>query len=180
MLVTPSYYILLMGPTKFNWVRFATEYLVGRCSIAQCISYDKSGRAKAILIPREPSVGQGERQGSRGRPLEIEADEGFFPFHHVNAYEEGDEVVIDTLGWESIDFDTVMDAVNAAEGKSPPRHYLRWRLDKAAGRHLSIEKMATDEQGHRNCEFPIIDQPLTGLKHEEVICACDTPHGVSG
>ena len=37
MVVTEHYYVLLMGPITFDTRRFATEYVLGRCSIAECL-----------------------------------------------------------------------------------------------------------------------------------------------
>ena len=54
-------------------------------------------------------------------------------------------------------------------------------MDKVRGRHVSIQTMQTEAGGgHRNCEFPVIDPKLTGQRHDEVVCACDTRQGVQG
>ncbi len=83
-------------------MRFATEYLLGRCSIAQCLKFDRQGQVRVMMYPRP------DRPGASGRrPVTALAPVAFFPFHHINAYEEEEdgELVIDTVGWSDVDFD---------------------------------------------------------------------------
>ena len=53
MLVTPHYYVLLLGPIRFDFAAFLTDYLLGRKSIAECLQYDEQLQTKIMLFPRE-------------------------------------------------------------------------------------------------------------------------------
>ena len=54
-----------------------------------------------MLFPRPGRPGAGSR-----RPVVALAPVAFFPFHHVNAYERPDgQLVIDTVGWNEVDFE---------------------------------------------------------------------------
>ena len=55
-----------------------------------------------MLFPRLGRPGADAR-----RPVTAKAPVAFFPFHHVNAYEEANtgHVVIDTVGWDEVDFE---------------------------------------------------------------------------
>ncbi|GAX74565.1 hypothetical protein CEUSTIGMA_g2014.t1 [Chlamydomonas eustigma] len=167
MAVTENYYVLVLGPIVFDWRRFATEYLLGRCSIAQCLKFDKGGKVKVLLYPRS------DRPDAQSRPPVVAtAASTFFPFHHINAYEEPDgRVVIDTIAWNEVDFDMskFITSPEYYEGGCRP-HYVRLCVDPARKLVTDVKQMLE----HRTIEFPGVSPSVVGKKHTNVYCIGDT------
>ncbi|MBD2420428.1 carotenoid oxygenase family protein [Anabaena cylindrica FACHB-243] len=146
--ITPNYCIFFQNPVEFNPLPFA----LGICSAGQCIKLIKNKPTQIIVIPR---ISKAETPNFKI----LEAQSGFI-FHHVNAFEVGDEIVIDSICYESLsevepnsdyrktDFDT----------NSPPQ---LWRF------HLNLKENAVQRQliDSRACEFPIIHPNNMGRKY---------------
>ena len=79
--ITPNWAIFLKNALHFN----PLPYLLGYRGAAQCLRSRAGGQAEFWLIPR-----------GEGAPVIVPAGEGFV-FHHVNAWEEGDELVLDSI-----------------------------------------------------------------------------------
>lgn len=91
--------------------------------------------------------------------------DSFFAFHHVNAYEEGDEVVVDVSVYDdpSIIDALYLDAVREAQASLPPAHLRRFRLDLGSGR-VAHERLIED-----GLELPRIDyRRANGRRHRYV------------
>jgi hypothetical protein len=57
MVATPNYYFFLENPSSFSIPIFATQYIWGKASMAQCLQLvDPSKKVKIHLIPR-PGAG---------------------------------------------------------------------------------------------------------------------------
>lgn len=168
MAVTENYYVLVLGPIEFDWWRFASQYIFGRCSIAQCLHYNKEGKAKAMLFPRPGRPGAAQRQ-----PVVVPVPRAFFPFHNVNAYEEpgSSRVVIDTVGWSDVDFDInrFITSPEYYQGGCRPQ-YLRVVLDTENSETVSVQPMLQE----RTVEFPMINPAVTGHRHSYVYFTADT------
>lgn len=169
MAVTENYYVLILGPIEFDWRRFATQYMFGRCSIAQCLHYNKNGTARAMLFPRPGRPGAAAR-----RPLAVPLGRAFFPFHNINAYEEpgSSRVVVDTVGWNDVDFDInrFITTPEYYQGGCRPE-YLRVVLDtEGQGGAVSVQPMLQQ----RTVEFPMINPDVTGRPHRYAYFTADT------
>ncbi|PNH08097.1 Apocarotenoid-15,15'-oxygenase [Tetrabaena socialis] len=81
MLVSEHYYIVLLGPIDFDPKKFATQYVLSKCSIAECLVYDRNKPARVVLAPR-PGRPSGKVLAPRSLPTDP-----CFAFHHVNAFE---------------------------------------------------------------------------------------------
>ncbi|KAJ6633290.1 Retinoid isomerohydrolase, partial [Pseudolycoriella hygida] len=72
-------------------------------------------------------------------PIFYEAD-AFFTFHHINAYEEDDQIVVDVAAYDEGEIVTSLDAVKLMEAKpikaSARRFVLPLKIDKATGKNL--------------------------------------------
>ncbi|KAG2494565.1 hypothetical protein HYH03_007331 [Edaphochlamys debaryana] len=101
MLVTEHWYGLIVGPITLQPAKFASQYMLGRCSIAECLVFDEAKPTRIMFFPRP-----GRPSGKALKPVVLEA-EPFFAFHNVNAYErEGGQVVVaDTVAWDCVNFD---------------------------------------------------------------------------
>jgi all-trans-8'-apo-beta-carotenal 15,15'-oxygenase len=87
--ITENYCIFFQKPVNFNPISFT----LGIASAGQCIKSKKNQPPKMIVIPRTP-----ETQPQGIKVLETKAG---FIFHHVNAFEIGNEIVIDSICYES-------------------------------------------------------------------------------
>lgn len=157
MVVTEHYYVLLMGPITFDAARFATEYVLGRCSIAECLKYDEAGKksTKVMLFPRP-----GRPSGKRLEPRVLEAPP-FFSFHHINAFEAQDgSVIIDTIAWDEVSFSVNQYTYNQDYYTGGSRtEYYRLTCD------LAHNTVAAQRLLQRTVEFPAFDPRYTGKQH---------------
>jgi all-trans-8'-apo-beta-carotenal 15,15'-oxygenase len=85
--ITPNYCILFQNPVIFNPLPFA----LGMLGAAECIKYQPNQPTRIIVIPRN----------SQTKVQFLETQAGFV-FHHANAFEVGDEIVIDSICYEAL------------------------------------------------------------------------------
>eukprot|EP00798_Chlamydomonas_sp_ICE-L_P006099 gene6099-2697_t len=168
MVVTDSYYILVLGPLEFDMKRFVTEYIWGQSSIAQCLKYTGKGNTKCLnytgkgstkilLYPRPGRPGSEQR-----KPQRFET-EPFFPFHHVNAFDvdsDATKLVIDTIGWDKVDFNiSAFDmSLDMYVGSKRPE-YRRLVVDLESG-CVQHKKLTT-----KTMEFPTMNSAYTARRH---------------
>jgi carotenoid cleavage dioxygenase-like enzyme len=100
-----------------------------------------------------PRHGNGEARWLRADPC--------FAFHFLNAYEDGDGIVLDAVVGDSIPGDAK--PFQGAEDDFPTR-LIRWRLDPAGGR---IGKEVLDDS---LCEMPRIDERYCGREYRHGYC----------
>ncbi|NMG18581.1 carotenoid oxygenase family protein [Brasilonema bromeliae] len=141
--ITPNYCIFFQNPVTFNPIPF----VLGMRGAGECIKFQPEQPTRLIIISRNPK--------QKGVKI-IETRAGFV-FHHVNAIEREDEIVIDSLCYESLpevqpesDFRQVdFDALKPGQ---------LWRF------HLNLK----DETVHREllvsrcCEFPTLHPQKVG------------------
>lgn len=86
-------------------------------------------------------------------------------WHVVNAFDEGDAIVLDLCQQDSPMFPrddgTLPDPMAAAQ------HLTRWRLDLAQPRSVDVTRLYD-----RECEYPRIDERRTGQPHAHAWFAC--------
>jgi all-trans-8'-apo-beta-carotenal 15,15'-oxygenase len=86
--ITENYCIFFQNPVNFNPIPFA----LGICGAAECIKIQKNQPTKIIIIPRKT-------QTENVKVLETKAG---FIFHHVNAFELENEIIVDSICYESL------------------------------------------------------------------------------
>ena len=150
--ITENYCIFFQNPVNFNPIPFA----LGISSAAQCIKFQKNQPTRIIIIPRKT-------QSENVKVLETQAG---FIFHHVNAFEVGNEIIIDSICYESLtevepnsdyrktDFDT----------NSPPQ---LWRFNL----NLSENKVQNQLIDPRPTEFPTIHPNYVGKSYRYLYSA---------
>jgi hypothetical protein len=50
--VTENYYIVVEGPVQFSVQKFLQDYLLSRCSVAECLVYEPGEQTRVHVIPR--------------------------------------------------------------------------------------------------------------------------------
>ena len=150
--ITENYCMFFQNPVDFNPIPFA----LGISSAAQCIKFQKNQPTRIIIIPRKT-------QTKNVKVLETQAG---FIFHHVNAFEVGNEIIIDSICYESLtevepnsdyrktDFDT----------NSPPQ---LWRFNL----NLSENKVQNQLIDPRPTEFPTIHPNYVGKSYRYLYSA---------
>lgn len=151
--ITPSYSIFFQNPVTFNPVPF----LAGMRSAGECIQFHPEKPTKIVIIPRQSGAkGVGEHQKTQ---TSFETHSGFV-FHHANAFEAGDEIVIDSICYESLptvepdaDFrDVDFEALS-------PGQLWRFRVNLQTG---EIQKRMLEA---RCVEFPTLHPAKVGRSH---------------
>ncbi|MBE9126328.1 MULTISPECIES: carotenoid oxygenase family protein [unclassified Coleofasciculus] len=156
--ITPNYCIFFQNAVSFNPIPFA----LGLQGAGECVQFQSNKPTRIVVIPRygnEPT-----------RVLETQAG---FIFHHANAFEQGDEICIDSICYASlnqvesgkdfreIDFDAI------APGQL-------WRFtvnlrESTVKRRLLLE---------RCCEFPSVHPNHVGRPYRYVFMgAAHNPTG---
>ena len=145
--ITPNWAVFLQNAVAFNPLPFVT----GEKGAAQCLSSQPGGKGRFWLIPRDSGRFAGQK------PRILEAPDGFV-FHHLNAFEEGDHVVVESIVYDdfpSIGPDDDFAAVNF--DAIPEGLLYRSRLD------LSRESVQTERISARTCEFAMVNPQRQGL-----------------
>jgi len=145
--VTPNWAIFLKSNIHFT----ALPYLLGNKGAAQCLELTKDVTAQFWLIPRD----SGRYAGAP--PRLIDAPPGFV-LHHLNAWEDGDDVIcVDSLFYDhspilgpdedfrDVDFDL-----------RPEMQLMRNRINLAA------ETVTSDCLSTGRCEFPTVNPLYEG------------------
>ena len=145
--ITPNWAVFLQNAIAFN----PLPYALGQKGAAQCLASQPGGQAKFWLIPRDSGAFAGQK------PRLIDAPDGFV-FHHLNAWEEGDQLVVDSIYYADFpsigpdqDFRTI-DFELIDEGLLE-----QCRIDLASG------TLQTRRYSERCCEFATVNPNREGL-----------------
>lgn len=152
MAITPNYCIFFQNPMRYD----ALPYALGLRSAAQGLVSEPGRPTRIHIVPRHPSLGE---------PRTFDGPPGFV-WHHANAYEAGDQLVIDSVWYDSyygIAPDQDFRQIDFAA--LPPGRLARTRLDPATGR---VERTFSAE---RCCEFPVLHPAYVGRPYRYVYLA---------
>ena len=145
--ITPDWAVFLQNAVRFNPLPF----VLGQKGAGQCLSSDPGGQAKFWLVPRSGGRHAGEA------PRIIDAPDGFV-FHHLNAWQDGETVVVESIYYDdfpsigpdqdfrSIDFDLI-----------PEGLLEQCRIDLTSG------TVTTRRLSERCCEFAMVNPNREGL-----------------
>jgi all-trans-8'-apo-beta-carotenal 15,15'-oxygenase len=145
--ITPNWALFLQNAVSFNPLPF----VLGQKGAAQCLRSKPGGQARFWLIPRDCGAHAGEV------PRVIDAPDGFV-FHHLNAWEEAEAVVVESVyysdfpgigpdqDFRAIDFDLL-----------PEGLLEQCRIDLATG------SVSTTRLSERCCEFGMVNPEREGL-----------------
>lgn len=140
--ITPNYCIFVQNPVSFNPIPF----VAGFKGAAECIQFNPKQPTKVVLIPRNGT--------SEIRFLDTDP---CFVFHHANAFEQGDQIILDSVCYDS--FPTLDDAEDYSTvdfDHVPASQLWRFTID------LTTEKVAVEKIIERPCEFPTMNPQRVG------------------
>jgi len=149
--ITPNYCLFFQNPVSFN----PLPYVFGWRGAAECIKFHQERPTKIWVIPRHDS-----------KEVQVLESEPCFVFHHANAFEQKDEIIVDSICYET--FPAVDHNINYQEtdfDSRPPGQLWRYTLNlqaKTAKRQLQVP---------RSAEFPFIHPALIGQPHHWVYLA---------
>jgi all-trans-8'-apo-beta-carotenal 15,15'-oxygenase len=140
--ITPNYVVFFQNPVSFNPLMF----VMGMKGAAECIQFNPKQPTKIIVIPRD---GQ--------RPLQTVEAPASFVFHHVNAFEQAGNLVIDSISYGQFpSLDEGMTYNEVDFDRVPAGQVFRFNVDLAAGTATS------DCVIDRSCEFPTLHPNQVG------------------
>jgi all-trans-8'-apo-beta-carotenal 15,15'-oxygenase len=158
-LITPNYYIFFQNPITYNPLPF----LFGWRGAGECLQYQSQQPTKIIFISRHAPY----------KDMQIVETSAGFVFHHANAFEDGETVIIDSICYASlpqinpdvpyheVDFDAL-----------DPGQLWRFRVnlpEKSVDKEMILERCV---------EFPSIHPDYVGKKYRYVyLGAAHHPHG---
>jgi all-trans-8'-apo-beta-carotenal 15,15'-oxygenase len=158
--ITPNYCIFFQNPVSFN----PLPYITGFRGAAQCIEFHPDQLTKILVIERSREQNLDKESATHSQPRKptfqiLQVPSGFV-FHHANAFEQGDEVVIDSICYASLpavepnaDYrQTNFDALT-------PGQLWRFRLSLNTG---LVERQLLE---NRCCEFPVLHPAKVGRSY---------------
>ncbi|HEY9666380.1 MAG TPA: carotenoid oxygenase family protein [Coleofasciculaceae cyanobacterium] len=161
--ITPNYCLLFQSPLSFN----PLPYVLGFQGAAECIKFNDRKPTKIWVIPRDPS------SVPLSKGVQVIETDPCFVFHHANAFEQGEELIVDSVYYET--FPALDHASNYQEtdfDSRPPGQLCRF--------HLNLKAKTAKRQliDRRSCEFPFIHPALIGQPHHWVfLAAVHQPEG---
>jgi all-trans-8'-apo-beta-carotenal 15,15'-oxygenase len=141
--ITPNYCIFFQNPVSFNPIPFA----LGLKSAGQCINFQNNQPTRIIVIPRHPE----------SKEIKILETQSGFIFHHVNAFEVGNEIIVDSICYNSLtEVEPDSDYLETDFDANAPGQL--WRFD------LNLQENKVHHQliNSRACEFPTIHPDKVG------------------
>jgi all-trans-8'-apo-beta-carotenal 15,15'-oxygenase len=145
--ITPNWAVFLQNAIAFN----PLPYVAGRKGAAQCLQSQPGGQAKFWLIPRDSGAFAGQK------PRIVNAPDGFV-FHHLNAWEEGESVAVESIYYA--DFPSIGPDVDF---RSIDFELLPEGLLEQCRINLSESTVVTSRMSERCCEFAMVNPDREGL-----------------
>jgi all-trans-8'-apo-beta-carotenal 15,15'-oxygenase len=168
--ITPHYCVFFQNPVSFNPLPFA----LGMRSAGECITFQPDQLTKVILVPRSTEAGRvnSSRGNNHSKSRTFEIPSGFV-FHHANAFEQGSELVIDSICYASLpSVEPDADFRQTNFEALAPGQLWRFRLNLETG---TTQQEMLEE---RCCEFPTIHPDHVGRPYRYVyLAAADAPTG---
>ena len=144
--ITPNWALFLQNAINFNPLPF----IIGQKGAAQCLSSKIGGQAKFWLIPRDCGSFAGQP------PLILDAPDGFV-FHHVNAFEEDEEIILESIFYK--DFPSIGPNENFREinfDLIPEGILKRCRINR------NEKKFEVETLSEQCCEFGMVSPERQG------------------
>ncbi len=145
--ITQRYAILLQNPMALDPLPF----IFGFKGAAECLNFAQGQPTRILLIPHD------------GSPMLTLETDPFFVFHHVNAYDDGQKIMLDTVRYEDyLKAEEDRDFRETDFSNIPPGRLWRITIDPVT------KKVVSQQRGLRACEFPQINPNYVGQAHRYV------------
>jgi all-trans-8'-apo-beta-carotenal 15,15'-oxygenase len=158
--ITPNYAIFVRNPMRYD----AIPYALGLQGAAQGLVSEPGKPSTLVVLPRHESL---------GAPRTFSAPAGFV-WHHANAYEAGDELILDSVWYDAyVGVDPGVDFRRIAMAGLPAGRLARCTLNVRSG---AVERQIL---GERCCEFPVLHPARVGRPYRYLYLAAADPVGPS-
>ncbi|HBB36117.1 MAG TPA: Apocarotenoid-15,15'-oxygenase [Cyanobacteria bacterium UBA8803] len=156
--ITPNYYLFFQNHVSFN----PLPYILGFRGAGECVEFQPKLPTHIVVIPRHGK-----------EPMQLLETQAGFVFHHANAFEQGDEICIDSICYESLNqVEANSDFRNVDFDAITPGQLWRFTLnlkESTVQRQLLVE---------RTCEFPQVHPHYVGRPYRYLfIGAAHNPTG---
>ena len=144
--ITPHYCLFLQNPVTFN----PLPYILGFQGAGECVKFHQNQPSKLIIIPRVYPY-------EKMRILEMKAG---FVFHHANAFEEDNNLYLDSICYDSLpQVQPDGDYKEVDFENLDPGQLWRFKID------LETEEIKQEMIESRCCEFPYVNPSKVGRKY---------------
>lgn len=146
--ITANYCIFFQNPVNFNPIPFA----LGMRAAGECIQFQAHQPTRIIVIPRFPQLGQ---------EVKILETQSGFVFHHINAFEVENEIIIDSICYESLpEVEPESDFRQVNFDSNTPGQLWRFHLNLQNG---NVQRKLIES---RCCEFPSMNPANVGRTYQ--------------
>ncbi|MEQ9238229.1 carotenoid oxygenase family protein [Coleofasciculus sp. E2-BRE-01] len=146
--ITPNYCIFFQNPVTYNPVPF----LLGLKGAGQCVDFKPNAPTRILVIPRHGN-----------KPMQVLESEAGFIFHHANAFEQGEQICVDSICYESLtQVDSEIDYRNVDFDAIAPGQLFRFTLN------LADSTVQRQQLFARSCEFPCVHPDHVGRPYRYV------------
>lgn len=169
--VTEDSYIFIENPVELDFIKLFTKYMFGKACIAECLQYKREKPVKVHVISRSRNFPE---DASNSRLQTYIINNSFFSFHHANAFQTGDNIIIDTVALpDGFDFSSSINSLSTAYFKKRRGSALLTRLtiNSATGEVTSSPLMS------RACEFPSVSPSVASKPHRHIYLSGSRPSG---
>lgn len=157
--ITPNYCIFFQNSVTFNPIPF----LLGLRGAGECVEFHPNQPTKILLIPRTPPY-------KEIKTFEVKAG---FIFHHANAFEVDNRVVIDSICYKTLPTVKPNSSFKDVDFESLDPGQL-WRFNL----NLTDNTTQAELTEPRCCEFPAVNPHKVGQNYRYMfIGAADQPTG---
>ena len=165
---TERYAVLVEPPLRISVLRALAPWGDG---ILDALSYDADGRTRFLVVDRETGALVAEPTVS-----------GFFVFHLVNAFEDGDDLVVDLTAFEDADIVGALSLETLSEDAFdavPPGRLDRFRLDLDLDpdRDGGVERSRRYDGG---LELPTVPRAVRGRPYRYAYAQATDRRGANG
>jgi len=161
--VTENYVVLVEPPLRISILRALAPWGDG---IFDALEYDADDAARFVVVDRDTGAVVADRHTP-----------AFFVFHHVNAYEDGDDVVVDLVAFEDAD---IVDALSFdvlagdAFAAAPPGRLDRFRLP------LEGQGVERSRRYDGSLELPTVPRAVRGRRYRYAYAQATDREGANG
>ena len=156
--ITPNYCIFFQNPVTFNPIPF----ILGFQGAGECVEFQPNLPTRIVVIPRDSK-----------QPMKVLETYTGFIFHHANAFEQGDEICIDSICYKSLTkVNQNTDFRNVDFEAIAPGQLFRFSLNL---KQSTVQRQILLE---RCCEFPQVHPDRVGRSYQYLfIGAAHNPTG---
>ncbi len=146
--ITPNWALFLQNAIDFNPLPF----ILGQKGAAQCLKSNPKDQAKFLLIPRDCGAYAGQA------PRIFNAPKGFV-FHHLNASEKDEEIIIESIYYKDFPSIKPNEDFRKINFDSIPEGILKRCHISFSSNQISITNLSK-----QCCEFAMVNPLYQGLK----------------